>query len=40
MRTAISTIMIMFAVMLLSIPVILAQDTADGGGIIEAGENL
>jgi hypothetical protein len=32
--------MIMFAVMLLSIPVILAQDTADGGGIIEAGENL
>jgi len=40
MRTAISTIMIMFAVMLLSIPVILAQDTADGDGIIEAGENL
>jgi hypothetical protein len=32
--------MIMFAVMLLSISVILAQDTADGGGIIEAGENL
>jgi hypothetical protein len=31
--------MIMFAVMLLSIPVILAQDTADGDGIIEAGEN-
>ena len=39
MRTAISTITIVLTVMLLSTPVILAQDTADGDGIIEPGEN-
>ena len=39
MRTAISTITIVLTVMLLSTPVILTQDTADGDGIIEPGEN-
>jgi hypothetical protein len=39
MRTAISKVMMVLAVMLLSTPPILAQDAAEGDGIIKPGKN-